>query len=340
MTDFHKRKRSCSRDGADHEHNQSSRQWRLQTRITEIIQRHEIQHQSPGRSKSKDLMSSFIQRIWPEIRNDFGQMTNFLKEELENVLKARHIDAEVFSRVKQDVSIMKTLERREKGLLEHGGDGFNSYQDIFREMHDLSGLRIVLKNREDRDRTQKLIEELFIKQKPAAHFDPNREVGQFWRKPWFGAYETHNHRVQLRNDNGATLGEALGGSHQYSGVMFEIQLTTFSDDLYNRLAHKLLYKADAGLVTEQEEMVLDVSHGLTRCFELCMKILRPKLHRDTDNRTIGTAEDFGVHTEDSEEFRLAKSVVDGFEKDLQDQPTSDPIAQLLRFVNSNHSPLI
>lgn len=265
-------------------------------------------------------------------------MTRYLNDELKRVLEARYINAEVLSRVKQDASITKTLGRREKDLTEKGGSGFNSYQDIFHEMHDLCGLRIVLKNREDRDATQKLIEELFIKQKPPAHFGPNREVGQFWRKPWFGAYETHNHRVQLRNDNSAALREALGGDHRYSGVLFEIQLTTFSDDLYNRLAHDLLYKADAGLVTEQEEMVLDVSHGLSRCFELCMKILGPKLHRDNDNETTGAADDVGVQTEDSEEFRLAKSVVDDFEKDLQDQSKSDPVAQLLRFVNSNNCP--
>lgn len=332
MTAGHKRKTFHSQDDVDHEHNQP-RQSRLQSRITGLIERQRTQHQPPGLT-SESLMSDFILHIWPEIRDDYQQMTQYLEEELKKVLKERRIDAEVSSRVKEEKSITKTLARRQKCLVEHRGSGFSSYQEIFHEMHDLSGLRIVLMNREDRGTAQKLIEDLFNKQKSPTHFDPNREVGQFWRRPWFGAYETHNHRVQLASDNGA----ALGDSHQWSGVMFEIQLTTFSDNLYNKLAHDLLYKADPGLVTGQEEMVIDVSHGLARCFELCMKILQPKLHRKPDNRTIGTAEDVDDHTE--EEVRLAHSAVDNFEKDLHDQSKSDRTAQLLRFVISTYSPLI
>lgn len=333
MTGGHERKRSYSRDDGDDEYDESSRQSGLETRITELVERHKIQHQLPGRSTSESLMRGFIRKIWPEIRDDYGQMTQYLEVELKEVLEERHIDTEVSSRVKEEASITKTLERREKNLLAHGGSGFNSYQDIFHEMHDLAGLRIVLMNPEDWDTVQKLIEELFKEQKPPAHFDPNREVGQFWKKPWFGAYETRNHRVQLANNKRA----AVGVSHQYSGVIFEIQLTTFSNNLYNKLAHTLLYKADPGLVTEQEEMVIDVSHGLARCFELCMRIIRPKLHRDTDNGTVGTAEDVGVHTQ--EELQQAQSVVEGFEKDLQSQSKSDRTAQLLRFVISHDSPL-
>lgn len=270
-------------------------------------------------------MSGFIRHIWPEIRDDYRRMTQYLEEELKMALETRQIDAEVSSRVKEDESIMKTLERRQNSLVETHGSGFHSYQHIFHEMHDLSGLRIVLMNRDDRDTAQELIEELFRRQKPPAHFDPNREVGQFWRKPWFGAYETQNHRVQLADDDTA----ATGNSHQYSGVTFEIQLTTFSDNLYNKLAHDLLYKADPSLVTEQEEMVIDVSHGLARCFELCMRILRPKLHRDSDIMAA-TAEDVDEPTE--EEDRLAQKTVDDFERDLHNQSKKDHAAQLLRFV--------
>lgn len=326
MTGGHKRKRSSSRDDVGHEHNRSSKQSCLESKITKLIERQEIQHQLPGRSTSESLISGFIQHIWPKIRDDYRQMTQYLEKELRKVLKERNIDAEVSGRVKEDVSITKTLKRREVVLLTGQGSGFNSYQDIFHEMHDLSGLRIVLMDREDRDAAQKLIEELFKKQKSPAHFDPSREVGQFWRRPWFGAYETHNHRVQLANDNGA----ALGNSHHYSSVIFEIQLTTFSDNLYNKLAHDLLYKADPGLVTAQEEMVIDVSHGLARCFELCMRILRPKLHRETDNRTGDTAENVFEATE--KETKLAQAAVDDFERDLDTRSRSDRVAEQLRFV--------
>lgn len=276
-------------------------------------------------------MRGFVRHIWPEIRDEYRQMTQYLDGELKKVLKERHIDAEISGRVKEDASITKTLERRERDVLKGGGSGFTSYQDIFHEMHDLSGLRIVLNNSEDRDRVQQLIEEFFDTKKSPAHFSPNREVGQRWKRPWFGAYESQNHRVQLANDDRTDPGEI----NQYSGIMFEIQLTTFSNDLYNKLAHKLLYKADPGLATGEEEMVLDVSHGLSRCFELCMRILQPKLHRDVHTEKVGIADDVSSYTE--EEARLARTAVDDFERDLHEQPESDHIAQQLRSVILNDS---
>lgn len=324
MADGHEKKRIDSQCDLNHEHKKSSRQPCLQTKITDLIERHKIKHQPPGRSTSESLISGFIRHIWPQIRDDYRQMTDYLEEQLRTALMERHIDAEISSRVKEDVSIAKTLERRQLGLLDRWGNGFNSYQHILREMHDLSGLRVVLMNREDRDTANGLIEGLFTKQKQPAHFDPTREVGQFWKKPWFGAYETHNHRMQLADGETA----ALGAGYQYSGITFEIQITTFADSLYNKLAHDLLYKADPGLVTAQEEMVIDVSHGLARCFELCMRIVRPKLHRDTDKSTGSMAEDFGIHTE--EEKELAQSVVNDLQSDLYDQSKSGHVTEQLR----------
>lgn len=283
---------------------------------------------------SQSLISGFILHIWPDIRDEYRRMTQYLEQELKRVLKERHIDAEVVSRVKEESSITKTLKRRELDLIVHQRSGFESYQDIFREMHDLSGLRIVLMNPEDRQTSQEMIEELFQQHKPPSHFHPSREVGHFWKKPWFGAYETQNHRVHLVNDDESAWKE----SHRYSGVMFEVQLTTFSDNLYNKLAHDLLYKADPGLVTGQEEMVIDVSHGLARCFELCMRILRPKLHRDSENRRVGASESLSGHTED--EVQLARSTVDAFEQDLHNRPKSDRIVQQLRFVVPIHHTLM
>lgn len=334
MTDDHKPKRSCPQDDLGNEHNGSSRHSSLRAKINEVIENHQIQNQALECSTSESLMNGFIRHIWLEIRDDYDQMTRYLERELKKILSERLIHAEVSSRVKEDASITATLKRRHDDLVVQRRSGFHSYQEILLEMHDLSGLRIVLEDREDRGKAQELINKIFKKQKSPAHFNPNREVGQFWRRPWFGAYETQNHRVQLANDDAA----ALGGHHRYSGVMFEIQLTTFSDNLYNKLAHDLLYKADPGLVTGQEEMVIDLSHGLARCFELCMTILRPKLHRDTDKKMVHKAEDFGEPTE--KEARLAQTVVEEFERDLYDQSKSDRTAQLLRFVIPKDSPLI
>lgn len=302
------------------------------------------------RHHSQKLREIFINDIWPAIRDDYDRMTKVLVTRLQSGLKKESIDAEVTGRAKEVGSAAKTLERREKYLIEHGEDGFKDLLHIFSEMHDLSGIRIVLQYRQDLKEAQKFIDCAFDQRKEPVHFDPNRPVGHFWRKPWFRAYETHNHRVelsQLAEDNRAVL-------PAYAGVMFEIQLTTFADNLYNKLAHDLLYKASPGLVTSQDEMVIDLSHGVAHCFELCMRILRDKLEGNAvgkkDNMADQTTEVTAMaETMGSRQAKEAQSAMDDFERDLDTLPDrkktstvellSQLVAHQLGYVNSRRNPL-
>ena len=59
--------------------------------------------------------------------------------------------------------------------------------------------------------------------------------------------------------------------------MFEIQLTTLAESLYNKFAHDLLYKGYAGHLTREDEMVIDLSHGLSLCYGLCVMYMKDRL---------------------------------------------------------------
>lgn len=150
-------------------------------------------------------MEAFTKRIWPEIRHNFDQMMQDLKKFLETSLQKEAIDAEVSGRTKEVKSAKTTLECHESHLIKENKNGFKDLQHIFREMHDLCGLRIVLQYQDDLGKAKKFITEAFSAQKDPADFVPNRKVGQFWRKPWFGAYETQNHHVHLAKENKAVL---------------------------------------------------------------------------------------------------------------------------------------
>lgn len=302
----------------------------------------------PPPQQSQKLREIFINNVWPAIRDDYDRMTKVLITRLKNGLKNQSIDAEVTGRAKEVGSAVKTLERRENYLFEHGEDGFKDLLHIFSEMHDLSGIRIVLQYREDLEKAQKFIDCVFDQRKEPVHFDPNRPVGHFWRKPWFRAYETYNHRVELprlAEENQAMLSG-------YAGVMFEIQLTTFADNLYNKLAHDLLYKAPPGLVTSQDEMVIDLSHGVAHCFELCIRILKDKLKGNVavkkDNMADQTTEVTAMaEMMGSRQAKEAQSAVDDFESDFETLPArkktstiellSQLVAHQLGYVNSKFS---
>ncbi|KAI6354993.1 hypothetical protein MCOR25_008387 [Pyricularia grisea] len=50
--------------------------------------------------------------------------------------------------------------------------------------------------------------------------------------------------------------------------MFEVQIVSMADDMYNKLAHDLLYKDAGEPFTRQDWMTLDLSRGIAKCFAL------------------------------------------------------------------------
>jgi hypothetical protein len=150
-----------------------------------------------------------------------------------------------------------------------------SFDDILSEIHDLVGLRIILDFPCDINKADAFIRDNFCQLRDPVVFSSNRDVGKYW-KTWFGAYQTRNYRVSLKAEEHASL------AGKFLGVMFEIQLTTIAEGLYNKFAHDLLYKGAAGDLTREEEMVVDLSHGLSLCYGLCVMYMKEKLESATN----------------------------------------------------------
>lgn len=67
--------------------------------------------------------------------------------------------------------------------------------------------------------------------------------------------------------------------------MFEIQLTDIAESLYNRFAHSLLYKKSSGGLCRQDEIVIDMTHGISLLYSLCLVYMQDRLEgsaRDSD----------------------------------------------------------
>ncbi|KAI0099761.1 hypothetical protein GGR51DRAFT_390262 [Nemania sp. FL0031] len=254
----------------------------LKEKIDDLIAKFNDQEPFPPHTDQKQrselLREHFVDGIWPQLCDDYDTMIKDLKGLLQNQFGTA-IPSDVSGRAKTAGSVKASLQRRETALHAEEGHYFTNLEDIFQAMHDLAGLRIVLKDRDDLGKGQELIKRLF-QMKASVHFHPDREVGKHCKRTRFGAYQTDNYRLILRDDE-------TGPISQYADVMFEVQLTTFSDDLYNIIAHALLYKSTAGPLTPQEEMVLDLSHGLGQCFELCLKIFKDKLNASSSGNLPG-----------------------------------------------------
>ena len=240
----------------------------LRAKIDQIIDK-TISHGRDG----EDLKHVFVHDIWPTLEAEYKRMTKGLTEFCISGLEQRNILCRVDGRTKTEDSIRKSLSHREERLLKQYQKRYESLHDIFNEMHDLVGVRIVLNLRCDIEKANSFIQETFRQEKEPNVFSYDRNVGQSW-KPWFGAYQTRNHHVSLESGKSEPLS-------QFCGVMFEIQLTTLAEDLYNKLAHPLLYKASGGPLSRKDEMVVDMSHAMSLCYELCLTYMKDKLEESS-----------------------------------------------------------
>jgi ppGpp synthetase/RelA/SpoT-type nucleotidyltranferase len=232
-----------------------------------------------------DLKTAFVKDIWPRLRNDYDSMMQRLHKFCRDALEREAIDCQLKSRTKEVDSIAKALNRREKVFREQRQRGFESLSDIFHQVHDLVGLRIILESADDMERTVRFIEKSFRKEEDPVIFLRDREVGRSWTTR-FGAYETRNHRVSLEKGKCGTLS-------QFCDVRFEIQVTTIAEDLYNKLAHPLLYK---GLyLTRQDEIVVDMAHGNALCYALCLAYMKDKREKRTSSN--GSGDGLGAATD-------------------------------------------
>jgi hypothetical protein len=154
------------------------------------------------------------------------------------------------------------------------------------------------------EKADSFIQEGFCQKKESVDFSSDREIGQFW-KTWFGAYQTRNYRVSLQDEDDGALS-------QFCGVMFEIQRTTLAESLYNKFAHDLLYKGSSGPLTRKDEMVIDMSHGLSLCYGLCVMYMKDRLESvcNTDEMKEG-GDALVTATDGSESVVVCEIVADG-----------------------------
>ncbi|KAK7402748.1 hypothetical protein QQX98_011505 [Neonectria punicea] len=187
----------------------------------------------------------------------------------ERQLHERHILAKVEGRAKSLDSIEKSIQRREEHRIHNHHGPYESLYEIFHDIHDLAGVRIVVDYPSDIDTVNEFITDTFEQKKQLNIISSNREVGNSW-KAWFGAYKSCNHHVAIKP-------EAEDMLQSFCNITFEVQLTSLPESLYNRLAHPLLYKKSSGTITRQDEMVIDMSHGLALCYSICLLCMQDKL---------------------------------------------------------------
>ncbi|KAJ3548172.1 hypothetical protein NM208_g1135 [Fusarium decemcellulare] len=211
----------------------------------------------------------FLESIWPALEESYDVMVKALVKYWDRQLDRDGISAKVEGRRKSAESIRKSMDRREEDRIKRSLGPYTNLEEIFNDVHDLAGIRVVVDFAPQVEKVQEHIEKNFAPTKPRNAWLPDRPVGKLW-KEIFRAYEGWNYPVKINPDLDETL-------QPYCNVTVEIQVTYLAESLYNRLAHPLLYKEVAGTLSRQEEMVIDMAHGLALCYSICLLMMQDKL---------------------------------------------------------------
>ncbi|KAM0415438.1 hypothetical protein ACHAPD_006638 [Fusarium lateritium] len=196
--------------------------------------------------------------------DDYKRFVHELEEALRIELDNAKIRATISSRVKSNSSIEKSIQRRQTAQ----GQSYHDLDEIFKGIHDLAGLRIVVDFPPGIQAAQELVQRLEVVGKSEIASD--RDLSLEW-KPRFGSFESMNYRVKIH----PTPDHAL---YIYRDVLIEIQVLSLAESLYNKLAHPLVYKKTSReQLSIKDQKLIDVSHGLSLCYWICLSSMQDQL---------------------------------------------------------------
>lgn len=210
------------------------------------------------------LKTNFHSNIWPKLKPKYEQFVDKLLRYCKEELKTQNFNCIVIGRAKAAESVKKALDRREK----HRGYSYTSLADVFNTMHDLAGITIIMNYPNDVQKVNDFILQSFHAIQPPTYWSRDRQPGLLWDSQ-FGSYESYNHHIAIQKPLGLPT------------IIFEIQVTTLENHLYNSLAHDWYYKKDHGPMSRKDEMVMDMLHGAAIIFQTGVEYMK---EREDENR--------------------------------------------------------
>lgn len=252
--------------------------------------------------RSARIREVFVTSVWDQLENNYREMLGALLPHIRDRLEEKKLSANVTGRVKEAASIAKTLERREQGT--NTKTLYGSFRDIFREMHDLVGFRIVLRTQDQQSQGIEFVETEFGRLKEPAHISAYRKTGNFWHVR-FGTYESNNHRVGA-DSPGVASPKSLS---RFRGVTFEIQVTYWSKMAFNILENPAHYKGKFGELTRPIEGLVDMVGGSITMLGSTLQLFAEVLRVTMEEKAV--AVERSSAKERRKELRVAKEAVYG-----------------------------
>jgi len=218
-----------------------------------------------------NVIDNFLQRYAKEY-DFYNELAHQVAMICETIIQRSGIRAIVTYRAKKPESL------KEKLLKRNAVKKYQTIDQIYKDIVDLSGVRIAIYFPGDREEIGRLIESEFITEKVKRF--PNTEQNQQADNPFkrrFSGYDAIHYRVRIKE------GKLEEANKRFSQAQVEIQIASALMHAWAEVEHDLAYKPKIGRLSEEEYEILDELNGLVLSGEIALERLQKAFKRRIAN---------------------------------------------------------
>ncbi len=233
------------------------------------------------RGNYMSLINDFLQRYAKEY-DFYNKLAHQVAVICETIIQRSGIRAVVTYRAKKPGSL------REKLIKRNSIKKYQNMEQIYRDIVDLSGVRIAVYFPEDREEIGRLIESEFSTEKTKKFPDMEQKHYQddSYKKRFTG-YDAIHYRVRIRED------KLEDNNKRYALAQVEIQIASSLMHAWAEVEHDLAYKPQIGSLSEEELTILDELNGIVLAGEIALE----KLQKAFKYRIATMEQQFNNHYE-------------------------------------------
>lgn len=227
------------------------------------------------------VIDNFLQRYAKEY-DFYNELAHRVAMICETIIQRSGIRAIVTYRAKKPDSLKEKLIKR------NTVKKYQNIDQIYRDIVDLSGVRIAIYFPGDREEIGRLIESEFITEKIKRF--PNTEQNHQTDNPFkrrFTGYDAIHYRVRIKED------KLEDNSKRFSQAQVEIQIASALMHSWAEVEHDLAYKPQIGRLSEEEFEILDELNGLVLSGEIALE----RLQKAFKHRIATMEQQFNNHYE-------------------------------------------
>lgn len=223
------------------------------------------------------VVDTFLERYRKEY-DFYREAARLCAQVCETELSQNGIRAIVTHRAKNPARLRAKVEAR------HSKKNFKRVDSIFKDIVDLSGVRIALYFPGDIDEVERIIDSVLDVKKKKIF--PDESVEPAYEKR-FSGYAARHYRITLRDS------ELADSDKRYSEALIEIQVASVLIHAWSEVEHDLVYKPLSGKLSVDEYAILDELNGLVLAGEIALE----RLQRAGDQRVRSSKAKFSNHYE-------------------------------------------